>query len=196
MAITKFIPKLWAARLLQAYNRKLVFGALVNRNYEGEIRKHGDTVHINSLSDIAVKEYTPNTEIDGPEQLNTEDQTLVIDHGTYYNFYVDDVDKVQAAGDLMTTAMTNAADRLAEDAENYIIGKVLAEGGIKLSGGEGRFAGTFFGVLIYFVINTIFTYLNGISVNWQSVIMGALVLISVGLQSEVFSGMKLKAKKK
>lgn len=134
MAITTFIPKLWAARLLQAYNRKLVFGALVNRNYEGEIRKHGDTVHINSLSDIAVKEYTPNTEIDAPEQLNTEDQTLTIDHGTYYNFYVDDVDKVQAAGDLMTTAMTNAADRLAEDAEDYIIGKVLAEGGIKLSG--------------------------------------------------------------
>jgi hypothetical protein len=134
MAITTFIPKLWAARLLQAYNRKLVFGALVNRNYEGEIRKHGDTVHINTLDDINVKEYTPNTEIDGPEQLNTEDQTLVIDHGTYYNFYVDDVDKVQAAGDLMTTAMTNAADRLAEDAENYIIGKVLAEGGIKLSG--------------------------------------------------------------
>lgn len=134
MAITSFIPKLWAARLLQAYNRKLVFGALVNRNYEGEIRKQGDTVHINTLNDITVKDYTPNTEIEAPEQLDTEDQTLVIDHGKYYNFYVDDVDKVQAAGDLMTTAMTNAADRLAEDAENYIIGKVLAEGGIKMSG--------------------------------------------------------------
>lgn len=79
--------------------------------------------------------------------------------------------------------------------ETYAIA-MCAIGGIKLSGGEGRFAGTFFGVLIYFVINTIFTYLNGISVNWQSVIMGALVLISVGLQSEVFSGMKLKLKKK
>lgn len=134
MAITSFIPKLWAARLLQAYERKLVFGRLVNRNYEGEIRKQGDTVHINTLSDITVKTYTPNTEIEDPEQLSTEDQTLVIDHGTYYNFYVDDVDKVQAAGDLMSTAMTNAANRLAEDAENYIITKVLAEGNIKKSG--------------------------------------------------------------
>lgn len=78
--------------------------------------------------------------------------------------------------------------------ETYAIA-MCAIGGIKLSGGEGRFAGTFFGILIYFVINTIFTYLNGISVNWQSVIMGALVLISVGLQSEVFSGLKLKIKK-
>lgn len=78
--------------------------------------------------------------------------------------------------------------------ETYAIA-MCAIGGIKLSGGEGRFAGTFFGVLIYFVINTIFTYLNGVSVNWQSVIMGVLVLVSVGLQSEVFQGLKLKVKK-
>lgn len=134
MAITTFIPKLWAARLLQAYNRKLVFGALVNRNYEGEIKKQGDTVHINTLNDITVKTYTPNTEIEDPEQLTTKEQTLVIDHGTYFNFYVDDVDKVQAAGDLMNTAMSNAADRLAEDAENYIVGKLLDEGGLTMSG--------------------------------------------------------------
>lgn len=134
MAITSFIPKLWAARLLQAYERNLVFGRLVNRNYEGQIKQMGDTVHINSMDDITVKTYTPNSEIEDPEQLNTEDQTLVIDHGTYYNFYVDDVDKVQAAGDLMDTAMSNAAARLAEDAEDYIISKVLAGGGIKQSG--------------------------------------------------------------
>ena len=79
--------------------------------------------------------------------------------------------------------------------ETYAIA-MCAIGGIKLSGGEGTFAGTFFGIMIYFVINTIFTYLNGVSVNWQSVIMGALVLVSVALQSEVFSGLKLKAKKK
>ncbi len=78
--------------------------------------------------------------------------------------------------------------------ETYAIA-MCAIGGIKLSGGEGSFAGTFFGVLIYFVINTIFTYLNGVSVNWQSVIMGVLVLISVGMQSEVFQNVKLKIKK-
>ena len=78
--------------------------------------------------------------------------------------------------------------------ETYAIA-MCAIGGIKLSGGQGTFGGTFFGVMIYFVINTIFTYLNGISVNWQSVIMGVLVLISVGMQSEVFQNLKIKAKK-
>lgn len=79
--------------------------------------------------------------------------------------------------------------------ETYAIA-MCAIGGVKLSGGEGKFSGTFFGIMIYFVINTIFTYLNGVSVHWQSVIMGILVLISVGLQSEVFQGIKIKKEKK
>ena len=67
---------------------------------------------------------------------------------------------------------------------------MCAIGGVKLSGGEGKFSGTFFGIMIYFVINTIFTYLPEVSVHWQSVIMGLLVLISVGVQSEVFQNLK------
>lgn len=78
--------------------------------------------------------------------------------------------------------------------ETYAIA-MCAIGGVKLSGGEGKFSGTFFGILIYFIINTIFTYLpSGISVHWQSIIMGLLVLISVGVQSEVFQSLKLKKK--
>ena len=78
--------------------------------------------------------------------------------------------------------------------ETYAIA-MCAIGGVKLSGGEGKFSGTFFGILIYFIINTIFTYLpTSISVHWQSIIMGMLVLISVGVQSEVFQNIKLKRK--
>jgi ribose/xylose/arabinose/galactoside ABC-type transport system permease subunit len=76
--------------------------------------------------------------------------------------------------------------------ETYAIA-MCAIGGVKLSGGVGKFSGTFFGILIYFIINTIFTYLpTDISVHWQSIIMGALVLISVGLQTELFQNIKLR----
>ena len=79
--------------------------------------------------------------------------------------------------------------------ETYAIA-MCAIGGVKLSGGEGKFSGTFFGILIYFIINTIFTYLpTGISVHWQSIIMGLLVLISVGVQSEVLHNIKLGTKR-
>ena len=125
MAISTFIPEIWAARLLENYRRNLVFAALANRNWEGEIQQYGDTVHINSLADITVKEYTPNTDIDDPEQLSTTDQVLAIDHGAYFNFYVNDVDAVQARGDLMDAAMRNAAALLAEDTEDYIVDKII-----------------------------------------------------------------------
>lgn len=125
MSVATFIPELWAARLQEHYTRKLVVGNLLNRNYEGEIRQFGDTVHINSLKDITVKPYTANTDIEDPEQLDTTDQTLLIDHGAYYNFYLDDVDKVQARGDLMDAAMRNSADMLAQDTEDYVIETLL-----------------------------------------------------------------------
>lgn len=134
MAITTFIPQIWSARLLEHLNRQLVFGSLVNRNYEGEILQYGDTVHINSLEDIAVKEYTPNVEIEAPDQLTTTDTALKIDHGAYYNFYVDDVDKVQARADLMEAAMSNAARRIAEDTEDYLLDKIIEGAGSKTSG--------------------------------------------------------------
>lgn len=130
MAITSFIPEIWAARLQANLQKQLVFGALANRNYEGEIKQFGDTVHINSLQDITVKAYTPNTDIDDPEQLTTVDQVLSINHGAYYNFYLNDVDAVQARGDLMDAAMRNAAYKLAEDTEDYLASVILAGGGI------------------------------------------------------------------
>ena len=134
MAITSFIPKVWSARLLENLQKALVFGSLCNRNWEGDIAQWGDTVHINSLSDITVKPYTPSTDIDDPEQLSGADTTLTIDHGAYYNFYLNDVDAAQAQADLMDAAMRNAAHRLAVDTEQYILGVIREGAGKKVSG--------------------------------------------------------------
>ena len=78
MAVTTFIPELWSARLLYALEKSHVATNLVNRNYEGVIANQGDTVHINSIGAITVKDYTKNTDIAAPDALTTTDQTLVI----------------------------------------------------------------------------------------------------------------------
>lgn len=126
MAVTTFIPELWNARLLYALEKAHVATNLVNRNYEGEISNHGDTVHINTIGAITVKSYTKNTDIDAPETLTTTDQTLVIDQAKYFNFQVDDVDKVQAAGELVDTAMGRAAYALADVSDAYLLGVIAA----------------------------------------------------------------------
>lgn len=69
---------------------------------------------------------------------------------------------------------------------------MCAIGGIKLSGGEGRFIGTFFGILIYFTLDTIFTYMPNVTTHWQTVIMGILVLISITIQSETLTSIDFK----
>lgn len=126
MAVTTFIPELWSARLLYALEKAHVATNLVNRNYDGKISNHGDTVHINTIGAITVKSYAKNTDIDAPETLATTDQTLVIDQAKYFNFQVDDVDKVQAAGELVDTAMGRAAYALADVSDAYLLGVIAA----------------------------------------------------------------------
>lgn len=123
MAVTGFIPKLWSARLLNALDKSHVFANVVNRDYEGEIKKMGDTVHINTIGAVTIGTYTSNTDFSsGPETLATTDQTLTVDQAKYFNFQVDDIDAAQAAGDIMDKAMTRAAYGLADASDKYIAG--------------------------------------------------------------------------
>ena len=123
MAVTGFIPKLWSARLLNALDKSHVFANVVNRDYEGDIKKMGDTVHINTIGAVTIGTYTQNTDFSsGPETLATTDQTLTIDQAKYFNFQVDDIDAAQAAGDIMDKAMTRAAYGLADASDKYIAG--------------------------------------------------------------------------
>ena len=134
MAVTSFIPEIWNARLLNALRADLVYTNLFNRNYEGEIRQAGDTVHINTITDITIKDYTRNTDIDNPEQLTTADQTLVVDQAKYYNFYLNDVDKAQAMPGLIDAAMVSASHGLAESVDKYLAGLLAAASGTITTG--------------------------------------------------------------
>lgn len=129
MAVTNFISQLWSARLLYALDKAHVATNLVNREYQGIIANQGDTVHINSIGAITVKDYTKNADIADPDALTTTEQTLVIDQCKYFNFQVDDVDNVQAAGDLIDTAMGRAAYSLADVADAYLL-KTIAAGAV------------------------------------------------------------------
>lgn len=127
MAVTTFIPELWSARLLYALEKSHVATNLVNREYEGIIANQGDTVHINTIGAVTVKDYTKNSDISGPDALTTTDQTLEIDQCKYFNFQVDDVDKVQAAGELIDVAMGRAAYALADTSDAFLL-KTIAAG--------------------------------------------------------------------
>lgn len=121
MSIQRFRPEIWSAVLMEATETELVFGSplVVNRDYEGDISQAGDIVHITSVGDPTVDDYTRGQTITY-EELQDAGQTMPIDQMQKFAFKVDDVDKRQAKGDLMTTAMKRAAYRMAKRIDQNI----------------------------------------------------------------------------
>ena len=109
MSIQNFIPTIWSARLLNHLDKSHVYLNLLNRDYEGEIKNFGDTVKINQVGDVSIKDYIKGTDIDAPEDITGEQQELKIDQAKYFNFAVDDVDNAQTNPKLMDKAMQRAA---------------------------------------------------------------------------------------
>jgi len=105
--------------LLLALQKSFVFQALINRNYEGDIANAGDTVHITSVSDPTIGDYTVGGTLTY-EQLTTADRVLVIDQAKSFSFEVDDIDARQAAGSVMGEAMRRAAYKLADLVDQLI----------------------------------------------------------------------------
>jgi hypothetical protein len=124
VAINNFKPQIWSAKLLVAWRKALVYGGpmVVNRDYEGDIAEAGDVVKITSISDPTISDYTANSTTITPEELTDAQRNLVIDQSKYFAFKVDDIDKRQAKGNVMPEAMSRAAYKLADVADQYIAG--------------------------------------------------------------------------
>jgi hypothetical protein len=127
MSLT-FIPTVWAARLLAALDESLVYGQrrVSNRDYEGEIRQAGNTVKVASVGDVAVADYTKDTDIGDPTSLTDSEQTLLVDQQKYFNFYVDSIDRAQQNVNMLDEAMRRSAWALREKADTYIAGLMEA----------------------------------------------------------------------
>jgi hypothetical protein len=121
MSLT-FIPTVWAARLLTALEKSLVYGQanVCNRDHEGEIREAGNTVKIGSIGDVTIGDYTKDTDITAPETLTDSEQQLEIDQAKYFNFYVDSIDRAQQNANVLDTAMQRSAWSLRDAADSFL----------------------------------------------------------------------------
>ena len=123
MAITNFIPELWDAAVQVPYENSLIFAQpnVVNRDYEGTIQQMGDTVNVTSVGKPTIKKYDKNTDLVF-EDLTDTNEKLVIDQGDYFGFRVNDVEKVQAAGNFQGPATVSAGTGLRDTVDKYISG--------------------------------------------------------------------------
>jgi len=124
----QFIPTVWAARLLVALEKALVYGQtnVCNRDYEGEIAEAGSSVKIGSIGDVTIGTYDKNTDITDPEILTDTEQTLAIDNAKFFNFYVDSVDRAQQNVNVMDEAMRRSAWALRQEADAFLAAAMAA----------------------------------------------------------------------
>lgn len=132
MAVTNFVPDLWSARLLVALRKAHVSGNLVNRDYEGEIRREGDSVKITSINDVTIGTYTAHTDIT-VEDIDDATRSLLIDQAKYFAVELDDIEAAQhkkGGGSPLDQAVDNAAYQLADTADAFLLDAIndAAEG--------------------------------------------------------------------
>ncbi|OBJ26965.1 P22 phage major capsid protein family protein [Mycobacterium sp. 1245801.1] len=126
MAFNHFIPTLWSSALLQAWQNATVFAGLVNRSYEGLATK-GNTVKIAGVVVPTVHDYAAANRTTSAEAISDIGVDLLIDQEKSIDFYVDDIDRKQAAGDL-ASYVSAAGQALAVDSDKYIANAAVAHG--------------------------------------------------------------------
>lgn len=125
MAIVQFIPEVWAGPILANLRETAIYAGLFNRDYEGAIANAGDTVHITSFTDPAVRDYVKNTDISW-DLLTDATRALVIDQADYFAFTVDDVDRRQAMPGFVEAATRGAGNNLALETDEYVSNLIVA----------------------------------------------------------------------
>lgn len=130
MAITNFIPEIWSARVAEALQDTAVLATLFTSEYEGDASK-GNQVNITGVIPPTVNNYAtgaggnPRTTV--AQDVTDDGDSILINQEKAFDFHVDDIDRVQAAGSF--EAWTTAAGRsLGEDADTYIGAQAVAGG--------------------------------------------------------------------
>lgn len=125
MAYENFIPQVWSEAIQRELEGSYVFAEDCNRQWEGEVKKKGDTVHILGVGKPTIKTLArenASNDIDGPEEIEDNEVILVIDQIRYFNYMVGDIDKAQAIGGLMDALSKETSEALADTVDTYIAG--------------------------------------------------------------------------
>lgn len=126
MALDALIPEIWSTNLQANLDASLVALNLVNRDYEGEIQRAGDTVRIHRLGNVTVVDYARNTDLPAPEIMSVTEQVLVVDQQKAIHIFVDDIDEAQSNIKQLDERFTRrAAFALAEVIDKFIFAKYV-----------------------------------------------------------------------
>lgn len=120
MATNVFKPELWSKLLLRDIMDYGVMLDCVNRNYEGEIKNQGDTVHIQKIGDILINTHDDSTDMTDYQDISGTTVPLVIDQAKNFKFLVSDIDKVQSNVELISKYTQKAKKNVVNVKDAYL----------------------------------------------------------------------------
>ena len=127
MAYNNFVPELWAEKIQRENEKMLVLAKLCNRQWEGELKKMGDTVHILGIGQPTIRDYD-GSDIVTPETLADTSIPLRINRAKYFNVLVDNVDKRQAGPqDVLSQILAECTEGLSAQEDSDIAADVFAD---------------------------------------------------------------------
>jgi len=114
----------FASKVLEKHYTESVLNGIVNRDYEGEIKKPGDRVNILSfLNGITLSDYAVGTDMPSQTIVDAEDQ-LVVEKRKSYNFSLDRLeDLFTYGGDIPSSLIKDAEQALTDEVERYVLAK-------------------------------------------------------------------------
>ncbi|EJQ14733.1 hypothetical protein [Bacillus cereus] len=115
MSVSTFIPTIWEARLMANFHKRSIADLITTTPTKIE----GNKIIFNRVGAVNVKDYNGTIEWDDTNPSKVE---INMDQQKYFAFKVDDVDAVQAAGDLIDPHTQEAGAVLQETVDTFVLG--------------------------------------------------------------------------
>lgn len=121
-----YIPEIWSGKTLVKFYASTVFGSISNTDYEGEITKYGDVVHIRTVPDLVINDYVIGQKLvyENPQGGMVD---LDIDKGKTWSFAVDDIEKLQADIPYVEKWTDDAGQQLGISIDTTILADVYSD---------------------------------------------------------------------
>ncbi|WP_456028067.1 phage major capsid protein [Bacillus cereus] len=115
MSVATFIPTIWEARLMANFHKRSIADLITTKPAKIE----GNKIIFNRVGAVNVKDYSGSVEWDDTNPSKVE---INMNQKKYFAFKVDDVDAVQAAGDLIDPHTQEAGSVLQETVDIFVLG--------------------------------------------------------------------------
>lgn len=116
-----FVPEIWSTKLNLSLQKNCVMLQCVNRNWEGDIKNQGDTVHILTPGDVSISDLSDSAIV--YNEIAPIDTELVIDQQKVFAFKVNDIAACQANTSVMESYILNAQKAIEVAQDSYLLGK-------------------------------------------------------------------------